>query len=149
SYTIRLIASNPNINAICNDTVYAKVHIQVPFTAGFNFSDTTCSNTIAFMDTSTIIEGVATSWRWNFGDGITSEEENPIHTFSTEGIYQVKLTGTSGGLCSDSIERSLVVAPLLSSKITTRTCEHQLSATGVNGKTPYTYLWNTAETSST
>ena len=33
----------------------------------------------------------AVSWNWDFGDGNTSNVENPTHTFSNIGIYDVKL----------------------------------------------------------
>ncbi|WP_243670020.1 PKD domain-containing protein [Methanoculleus chikugoensis] len=36
--------------------------------------------------------GGATSWSWNFGDGGTSTERNPAHTYTDEGIYTVTLT---------------------------------------------------------
>lgn len=34
----------------------------------------------------------ATSYLWNFGDGNTSTEENPIHTYQTSGQFDVTLT---------------------------------------------------------
>lgn len=37
----------------------------------------------------------ATSYSWNFGDGETSVEENPTHTFAAEGDYDVSLTATN------------------------------------------------------
>ena len=30
-------------------------------------------------------------WKWNFGDGGISAEQNPMHTYSTEGTYTVNL----------------------------------------------------------
>ena len=33
-----------------------------------------------------------TSWQWDFGDGSTSTEENPVHVYSTPGIFDVSLT---------------------------------------------------------
>jgi PKD repeat protein len=35
---------------------------------------------------------VATGWLWNFGDGTTSTQENPIHVYQVEGDYEVTLT---------------------------------------------------------
>lgn len=37
----------------------------------------------------------AVSYSWDFGDGNTSTEENPIHTYDADGAYTVVLTGTS------------------------------------------------------
>jgi PKD repeat protein/uncharacterized protein YfaP (DUF2135 family) len=39
-----------------------------------------------------------TSWLWNFGDGSTSTLQNPSHTYTTAGVYNVSLTvgGTTG-----------------------------------------------------
>lgn len=44
---------------------------------------------VAFIDLST---GSPTTWLWNFGDGFTSTESDPVHTFATNGIYNVCLT---------------------------------------------------------
>lgn len=40
----------------------------------------------------------ASQWSWNFGDGATSSLQNPTHTYTVDGIYDVRLTvtGTSG-----------------------------------------------------
>ena len=44
--------------------------------------------TVFFTDQSTIPD----TWAWNFGDGGTSTAQNPIHTYTTPGIFIVKLT---------------------------------------------------------
>ena len=49
---------------------------------------------VSFTDHSTDLAGTITSWHWNFGDGGTSVEQNPSHTYSTAGSYTVKLTVT-------------------------------------------------------
>jgi PKD repeat protein len=43
---------------------------------------------IRFVDTST---GDPTTWFWMFGDGATSEEQNPVHYYRVPGIYSVVL----------------------------------------------------------
>lgn len=50
----------------------------------------------------------ATTYAWDFGDGNTSDEENPDYTYTTGGLYKVKLTTTSSdGLTAiDSTEVS-------------------------------------------
>lgn len=42
------------------------------------------------------------TWSWNFGDGGTSNIQNPPHTYATAGVYNVKLTVTNTG-GSDSV----------------------------------------------
>ena len=48
-----------------------------------------------FTDTST--GGAPTSWWWDFGDGSGSTSQNPSHTYSAPGSYQVKLIATNNG----------------------------------------------------
>jgi PKD repeat protein len=37
-------------------------------------------------------QGDPTSWEWDFGDGFTSSEQNPTHTYTKEGSFTVTLT---------------------------------------------------------
>jgi uncharacterized membrane protein len=46
------------------------------------------SRRVAFLDES---EGKITSWRWDFGDGKSSNEASPIHTYEKPGEYIVTL----------------------------------------------------------
>ncbi len=48
---------------------------------------------VAFIDRS---YGNITSWKWYFGDGTTSTEQNPIHTYEKPGITYVVLLEVSG-----------------------------------------------------
>ncbi len=63
-------------------------------TANFttNTTNGTSPLTVQFNDTST---DKPTSWLWNFGDGTTSNLQNPTHTYTTSGIYTVTLTVTN------------------------------------------------------
>ena len=48
---------------------------------------------VTFADTST---GNPSSWAWDFGDGSSSTQQSPTHTFSVAGTYAVKLTVSNG-----------------------------------------------------
>ncbi len=50
--------------------------------------DETCDGIVQFYDRSRY---VPTSWQWDFGDGNTSNQQNPLHTYTTSGIYNVRL----------------------------------------------------------
>jgi len=40
--------------------------------------------------------GTPTSWAWDFGDGITSSEQSPSHTYTSVGSHTLKLNVTDG-----------------------------------------------------
>jgi PKD repeat protein len=48
--------------------------------------------TVTFTDLSA---GNPTSWKWDFGDGATSTEQNPVHVYQVEGAYDVTLTASN------------------------------------------------------
>jgi PKD repeat protein len=50
------------------------------------------------------------TYRWNFGDGGTSTAQNPTHTYTTLGTFDVVLT-VSNANCSDSIVHQVSVLP--------------------------------------
>jgi glucose/arabinose dehydrogenase/PKD repeat protein len=47
---------------------------------------------VQFTDTSNV--GGAHTWEWDFGDGTQSNAQNPQHTYTTPGVYDVRLTVT-------------------------------------------------------
>ncbi len=66
---------------------------NVPPVTDFSASSiTTCSGQIHFLDQSS---GNPTAWSWDFGDGNTSTQQNPSHTYTTSGVYTVQLTATN------------------------------------------------------
>ena len=57
-----------------------------------NFEKTIENNIVYFTDNST----GGYSWLWDFGDGSTSTQQNPIHVYNSTGTYNVTLTINSG-----------------------------------------------------
>ena len=49
---------------------------------------------VSFTDASTDLDGTIVSRSWNFGDSTTSNLQNPTHTYSNNGVYNVALTVT-------------------------------------------------------
>ena len=62
---------------------------------------------VSFTNTST---GTGVSYAWSFGDGGTSTLVNPSHTYTTAGIYTVRLTATNAG-GTRSATRTITVTP--------------------------------------
>ena len=56
----------------------------------------------------------ATEWNWDFGDGDTSTEQNPVHTYSVAGNYTVSLTvSNSNGKDSKIATITILAQPVL------------------------------------
>ena len=51
------------------------------------------------------------SYYWDFGDGDTSTNPAPVHTYAVAGIYTLKLVVNRGSNCSDSASSPLRVFP--------------------------------------
>jgi PKD repeat protein len=51
--------------------------------------------------------GTDLEYEWNFGDGTTSTEMNPTHTYSEDGLYQVDLT-VSNDSCSNTMSMIII-----------------------------------------
>ncbi len=51
------------------------------------------------------------SFLWDFGDGNTSTQQSPTHTYLVPGVYRLKLVVNPGGSCSDSTSSPLSVFP--------------------------------------
>ncbi len=79
--------------------------------AEFTYEELCVGEEIQFQDASTISYGTIDEWSWDFGDGSTSTLQNPTHSYSTPGIYTVKLLVGSGG-CKDSITHEVEVFPI-------------------------------------
>ncbi len=71
----------------------------------FDYKETSVSTPLAvqFWDYS---QNKPNSWNWDFGDGNSSNERNPVYTFPRTGIYDVKLIATNE-IGSDTIVKTV------------------------------------------
>jgi len=65
--------------------------ITPPQSCAANFYYKSFNNTVSFFDLSYAIEPI-NQWAWSFGDGTSSAEQNPMHTYSQTGSYYVTLS---------------------------------------------------------
>jgi len=70
--------------------------------------------TVKFTDLST---GNPTTWAWDFGDGTTSIEQNPVHVYQAVGAYDVSLT-VSNSYGTDTEKKTGTSPPVLTPQVT-------------------------------
>ena len=94
-YTVQLtVTDNDGLTNTAEQTITLR---NLPPTASFTYSpsEPTVGEEVLFSDASSDPEGQPiTSWTWDFGDGTTSNEQNPTHVYETSGSYLVTLTVT-------------------------------------------------------
>jgi len=93
SYTVILTVTGPG--GVTSLSKYITVNYPAPI-AGFTVNTTkgTAPLKVKFTDSST---GNVSGYLWDFGDGTTSTDQNPTHTYTNHGSYTVKLTVTNHG----------------------------------------------------
>lgn len=89
----------------CTYTDSVTVTVLDAGVAGFAASPGGCAPwPVSFTDQSTASgSAVVTSWLWDFGDGNTSTQQNPQHTYVTAGVYPVSLIITFSNGCTDTL----------------------------------------------
>ena len=90
-----------------------------------------------------------TGYHWDFGDGVESEEQNPIHTYAAAGTYQVTHIVQTGHRCEDEITQEVIVLAMPEPTITANPSSVQYGGVatltadpGVEGN--FTYHWEPA-----
>lgn len=104
-YTVTLTVKNQY--GTDTRTKPAYVGAGIPPVADFSAApvDGTIPLAVSFTDTS---KNRPKTWYWEFGDGSTSEEQNPVHTYTTPGRYTVSLKVTSS-FGSDALAKTAMI----------------------------------------
>jgi PKD repeat protein len=116
SGTYQVTVTNTNS---CTASLTASVNItgSGPI-SNFSF-DTICQGAATqFTDLSAIpLPYTVSNWQWSFGDASTSSLQNPAHTYSAAGTYNVTLISTSDSGCvSSPITKQILVRPAISAR---------------------------------
>ena len=105
NYTVTLMVTDAKG---CSDTLRKTnaVVISKPV-AAFSADTLSCtSEPINFTNSSS---GPSLTYSWEFGDGTTSAQKNPVHLYPVEGIYTVRLSINDKYGCSSTISKPAYV----------------------------------------
>lgn len=109
TYDITLRATAPSG---CRASTTQKVTVGEIPEAKFSIVDACDSSAVHFYDSSTVKNSTIVDYHWEFGDGDTSDVQNPSHVYSTVGTYTARITVTSANGCSDKFSLKAEVHPM-------------------------------------
>lgn len=105
-YHVTLITSSNNG---CVDSHTDTVNIFDIPEADFTVLDVCFKDSSIFVDQTTVASGIIGDWNWDFGDGNTSTEQNPMHLYTADSTYTITLSVGSTSGCSDTITQEHTV----------------------------------------
>ena len=111
TYTASLVVASQNG---CKDTIQK----SFTFTADPPPVAAATTSPVCFNQTPTVFQDhstgttAITQWLWNFGDGNSSTQQNPSHTFGSAGTFSVTLAVTDASGCKDTVPLVAIVNPL-------------------------------------
>ncbi|HCY89939.1 MAG TPA: hypothetical protein DHV17_06745 [Chitinophagaceae bacterium] len=90
-----------------SDTARQSSTVHAVPVAGFDMPASVCmpNGMVNFSNTSTVADGSALSYQWNFGDGNSSSAVSPGHVYASINTYTVTLTASNAAGCTDDSVR--------------------------------------------
>lgn len=146
NYTVQLSVTDANGKT---DSVTGQVQVSTaaPPVADFDVSGTGLVK--QFTEMSQMGAGAISAYAWDFGDGNSSNQQNPEHTYTSAGTYTVELTVTDANGNSDTESIDLQVgSPTLGPSVVIQTptgsgLTRTFTATVTpRGASIASYLWN-------
>jgi PKD repeat protein len=146
-YTLKVFtALNGAVNTSNNAMTQTVYSLGAP-KVDFSVSNGCQSSAIHFTNKSTANSASISSYNWVFGDGGTSTDANPTHTYATSGTFNVKLIATTITGCRDSVTKSIKIFPKPSAVFTTANVCKGMTAnfsntSSISSGSIVSYSWN-------
>ena len=157
NYDVTLIATDTSSTSQCSDTISLHDFIEIFSNNSLTFSNTPsagCDNVSVQFTNTTVCP--STNWSWDFGDNTTSSLENPSHTYSSPGTYDVIFSAIVDGTslvdtCFSCVTVNVTPTVDYTTTGTIATCFLPITASfaGTSNNPNVTYLWDFGDTTST
>ena len=141
NYTVELIVTT--VNGL-KDTATEKAKVYSTPKASFTVNDSAqCqrNNSFQFTNQSTISADSLTGYKWSFGDGASSQRQNPSHQYTTADSFTVGLSVTSDQGCEDTASQPVTVNPTPTSDFTINKVNYETVSFEATDTTLANYQW--------
>lgn len=148
SYSV-IVTNNSTTCSLETNTIVLSI-FTAP-TAAFDAKTLACLNEeITFTNNSMVDNGATAIYSWDFGDGSSSSDANPVHSYNTLNTFTVQLTVDYDGVsCTDVTSQTIeIVAPqgLTITADVVALCPGDEAVLSVDDTSFSDIIWNTTET---
>ncbi len=152
TYPVKVVATSPGIDG-CGGEQEVNYDLQIydrPQTS-FTFTNNGClSDPVLFTNTANGNGRPIIKYLWDFGDGKVADSNNPKHTYTTDGTFDVKYTViTDVGCLSDTISKPVTIfqPPVASFTLQSAACFNKAvkfidNSTTAGGSNIVKWYWN-------
>jgi len=101
-YPIHLLISS---NHGCKDSTNAMIRIIPRPLVDFNTESACQGTSVQLTSLASPVTGSIVQYNWNFGDGMSSGDQDPLHFYSYSGWYEVSLSVVTDSGCTTTLSR--------------------------------------------
>jgi hypothetical protein len=106
TYVVTLIVSS---TSGCLDTTFNSITVKPMPIAAFTAPEVCMGDSMQFTNASTIVNGQISDIAWDFGDGNTSTDFDPVHLYANPGSYTVSMSVGSDLACQSTVTQNVIV----------------------------------------
>ncbi|MBK9284586.1 MAG: PKD domain-containing protein [Sphingobacteriaceae bacterium] len=109
NHTVQLTATS---NHSCSTSVIQTIQILTNPVANFSVNNVCQNAPVNFTNNSYVQNGSITAYNWQFGNGLTSQLNNPVQIYNASGNFSISLTVVSSNGCSATALGNVTIHPL-------------------------------------